>query len=151
MPSNISGSSKSSPEWFDAWRGVLFAHGQVIREIEKYLQAEHQLPLSWFDVLGRLASAPSARLRMSELSEAALFTRSGLTRLVDRIEEAGLVRRERIADDRRGVSVVLTAVWPREVRVGVRGPQGDCRTGVFEQDVAAAVAAGRQSARVFYS
>ena len=108
MPSNISGSSKSSPEWFDAWRGVLFAHGQVIREIEKYLQAEHQLPLSWFDVLGRLASAPSARLRMSELSEAALFTRSGLTRLVDRIEEAGLVRRERIAGDRRGVSVVLT-------------------------------------------
>ena len=88
---------------------MLFAHGRVIREIEKYLQAEHQLLLSWFDVLGRLASAPSARLRMSELSEAALFTRSGLTRLVDRIEEAGLVRRERIAGDRRGVSVVLTA------------------------------------------
>ncbi|MEE2842678.1 MAG: MarR family transcriptional regulator [Chloroflexota bacterium] len=54
-------------------------------------------------------SAPNARLRMSELSEAALFTRSGLTRLVDRIEEAGLVRRERIAGDRRGASVVLTA------------------------------------------
>ena len=67
MPNNISGSSKSSPEWFDAWRGVLFAHGRVIREIEKYLQAKHQLLLSWFDVLGRLASAPNARLRMSEL------------------------------------------------------------------------------------
>ena len=108
MPGNTRSSSKSSPEWFDAWRGVLFAHGQVIREIEKYLQAEHQLPLSWFDVLSRLASAPENQLRMSELSEAALFTRSGLTRLVDRIEEAGLVRRERIAGDRRGVSVVLT-------------------------------------------
>ena len=54
-------------------------------------------------------SAPNARLCMSELSKAALFTRSGLTRLVDRIEEAGLVRRERIAGDRRGASVVLTA------------------------------------------
>ena len=62
---------------------------------------------SWKKFDNSFDSAPNARLRMSELSEAALFTRSGLTRLVDRIEEAGLVRRERIAGDRRGVSVVL--------------------------------------------
>ncbi|MCZ6852781.1 MAG: MarR family transcriptional regulator [Gammaproteobacteria bacterium] len=99
--------SNESPEWFDAWRGVLFAHGQVIRAVEKYLHDTFSLPLSWFDVLSRLNGAPNNRLRMSELSAAALFTRSGLTRLVDRIEEAGLVRRERIDGDRRGINVVL--------------------------------------------
>ena len=109
------------PEWFDAWRGVLFAHGKVIREIENYLQFEHDLALSWFDVLSRLFSAPDNRLRMSELSGTALFTRSGLTRLVDRIEEAGMVRRERIAGDRRGVSVVLTLTGQKKFEAAFEG------------------------------
>ena len=113
--------SGDTPEWFDAWRGVLFAHGQVVREVEKYLQAEHQLPLNWFDVLSRLFSAPDDRLRMSELSGAALFTRSGLTRLVDRIEEAGMVKRERISGDRRGVSVVLTTAGRKKFEQAFEG------------------------------
>lgn len=62
----------------------------------------------WFDVLSRLADAPPVGLRMQELEELALFTRGGLTRLVDRIEAAGLVRREPVPGDRRGVRVVLT-------------------------------------------
>ena len=60
-------------------------------------------PLTWFDVLSRLADARSSGLRMQELEELALFTRGGLTRLVDRIEAAGLVRREPVPGDRRGV------------------------------------------------
>ena len=71
---------------------------------------EHDgFPLTWFDVLSRLADAGPAGLRMQELEELALFTRGGLTRLVDRIEAAGLVRREPVPGDRRGVRVVLTA------------------------------------------
>ncbi len=120
MPTN-NGNLSDSPAWLDAWRGVLFAHGTVIREIEKYLQSEHDLALSWFDVLSRLSSAPDNRLRMSELSGAALFTRSGLTRLVDRIEEAGMVRRERIAGDRRGVSVVLTPAGQKKFEDAFEG------------------------------
>jgi DNA-binding MarR family transcriptional regulator len=123
MPKNNQNLSESgdSAEWFDAWRGVLFAHAHVIREVESYLQSEHDLALSWFDVLSRLSGAPENRLRMSELSEAALFTRSGLTRLVDRIEEAGMVRRERITGDRRGVSVVLTPAGKKKFEDAFEG------------------------------
>ena len=110
-------------EMLDAWRGLLFAHARVIRALEDDMAEQHGLALSWFDVLGRLKQAPARRLRMRELEEASVFTRSGMTRLVDRIEAAGLVRRERTPDDRRGVYVAITPsgldkideVWPDHV------------------------------------
>jgi DNA-binding MarR family transcriptional regulator len=95
--------------WNDAWRGVLFASSRVLRAAEPDLIAKAGFPLTWLDVLAQLYDAPDNRLRMQELDERSLFTRSGLTRLVDRIEAAGLVRREPVPGDRRGVSVVLTA------------------------------------------
>ena len=81
---------------------------------------QHDLPITWFDVLGRLKQAPGQQMRMHQLEEASLFTRSGLTRLADRLEEAGLVRRDRSVEDRRGVYLAITqagidridAVWP---------------------------------------
>jgi DNA-binding MarR family transcriptional regulator len=94
--------------WFDAWRGVLFASARVLRIADADMLEHHGFPLTWFDVLSRLADAEPAGLRMQELEELALFTRGGLTRLVDRIEAAGLVRREPVPGDRRGVRVVLT-------------------------------------------
>ena len=95
--------------WNDAWRGVLFASARVLRIAEADLIAREGFPLTWLDVLAQLYDAPDNGLRMQELEARALFTRSGLTRLVDRIEAAGLVRRERVSGDRRGVRVVLTA------------------------------------------
>lgn len=94
--------------WNDAWRGVLFASSRVLRAAEPDLIAKAGFPLTWLDVLAQLYDAPDNSLRMQELDERSLFTRSGLTRLVDRIEAAGLVRREAVPGDRRGVSVVLT-------------------------------------------
>lgn len=94
--------------WAEAWRGVLFASARVLRAAEIDLIKRAGFPLTWLDVLAQLYDAPEGGLRMQELEERALFTRSGLTRLVDRIEEAGLVRRERVPGDRRGVRVVLT-------------------------------------------
>ena len=94
--------------WNDAWRGVLFASSRVLRVAEPDLIAQAGFPLTWLDVLAQLSDAPDNRLRMQELDERSLFTRSGMTRLVDRIEAAGLVRREPVPGDRRGVSVVLT-------------------------------------------
>jgi len=94
--------------WLDAWRGVIFANARVLRVAEDDLVRRAGFPLVWLDVLAQLYDAPSTALRMQELQERSLFTRSGMTRLVDRIEAAGLVRREPVPGDRRGVLVVLT-------------------------------------------
>jgi len=94
---------------FDAWRGVLFATSRTLQIAEPDLIAKAGFPLTWLDVLAQLYDAGDDGLRMQELEARSLFTRSGLTRLVDRIETAGLVRREAVPGDRRGVRVVLTA------------------------------------------
>jgi DNA-binding MarR family transcriptional regulator len=102
------GASRPDAVWKDAWRGVLFATSRTLRIAEPHLIADAGFPLTWLDVLSRLSDAGSDGLRMQELEQKSLFTRSGLTRLVDRIEAAGLVRREPVPGDRRGVRVVLT-------------------------------------------
>ncbi len=94
--------------WMDAWRGVLYANARVLQVAEPDLIATAGIPLSWLDVLAQLYDAPGNSLRMQDLQQHSLFTRSGITRLVDRIEAAGLVRREPVVGDRRGVLVVLT-------------------------------------------
>ena len=95
------------PSW-DSWRGVVFANSSVLRAVEPLLEKGTGLSLNFLDVLSRLYDEPDHRLRMQELSERALFTRSGMTRLVDRMEKAGYVRRESVPGDRRGVFVILT-------------------------------------------
>ena len=94
--------------WNEAWRGVLFATSRTLQVAEPELVAQAGFPLTWLDVLAQLYDAADNGLRMQELEERTLFTTSGLTRLVDRIEAAGLVRREPVPGDRRGVRVVLT-------------------------------------------
>jgi DNA-binding MarR family transcriptional regulator len=100
--------SRPATRWFDAWRGVLYANAKVLRLAEADLVARFGFPLSWLDVLAQLHDASKNSLRIQELQAGSLFTPSGITRLVDRIEAAGLVRRERVVGDRRGVLVVLT-------------------------------------------
>lgn len=91
-----------------AWRNFLRAHACVTRALEKELVAEQRLSLAAYDVLVQLAEAPGRRLRMTDLADAVLLSRSGVTRLVDRLERAGLVARERTTDDGRGVIAALT-------------------------------------------
>ena len=110
-------------EILETWAGFLFAHARVVRGLERDMLEQQGLSLTWFDVMGRLKQAPDRRLRMHELEDASVFTRSGMTRLVDRIEAAGFVRRVRSSEDRRGVYVEITsagiekidAVWPDHV------------------------------------
>jgi DNA-binding MarR family transcriptional regulator len=97
-----------SDEQLTSWRRFLQAHAVVTRRLEADLLAEHQLPLASYDVLVQLVEAPERRLRMTELAQRVLISRSGLTRLVDRLEREGLVRREACDDDARGLFAVLT-------------------------------------------
>jgi len=91
----------------DPWTRFLRAHSEVNAALERDLIEKHDLKLAWFDVLAQL-DAGGGRLRMTELAERILFSASGLTRLVDRLEKAGLVEREPCADDRRGFWARIT-------------------------------------------
>lgn len=91
-----------------AWRTFITAHATVIDLIEHELAEAKQLPLSSYDVLLALVEAPNRRLRMYELANAVVLSRSGLTRLVDRLEQEGLLRRDRSGPDRRATYAVLT-------------------------------------------
>jgi DNA-binding MarR family transcriptional regulator len=92
-----------------AWRGFLRTHAALSRELDADLAAEHGLSLSSYEVLLFLADTPAGRMRMAELADSVLLSRSGLTRLVDRLERDGLVRRESCPGDARGLNAVITA------------------------------------------
>jgi DNA-binding MarR family transcriptional regulator len=98
-----------SQEELGAWRGLLRVHARLTKALDADLVREHDLPLSSYEVLLFLADAPEGRLRMSELADGVLLSRSGLTRLVDRMEREGLLRRERCEDDARGYHAIITA------------------------------------------
>jgi DNA-binding MarR family transcriptional regulator len=91
-----------------AWRAMLNTHAVLTDQIDHELAAAKVLPLSWYDVLLALYEAPERRLRMHEIASAIVLSRSGLTRLVDRLEAEGLLFRERSGTDRRGAYAVLT-------------------------------------------
>jgi DNA-binding MarR family transcriptional regulator len=91
-----------------AWRGFLRTHAALVKQLDADLEAEHQLPLSSYDVLTTLADAPEGRMRMRDLADAVVLSRSGLTRLVDRLQREGLIDRAQCASDARGAYAVLT-------------------------------------------
>ena len=92
----------------EAWRALITAQAAAVERIERGLSEAGLPPLGWYDVLLELSAAPGRRLRMHELASAVVLSRSGLTRLVDRLEKAGLLRREPHPEDRRGSFAVLT-------------------------------------------
>jgi DNA-binding MarR family transcriptional regulator len=91
-----------------AWRGLLVTHRQVVAQLDDELEREHGLPLGSYEVLLYLAEAPDHALRMGELADQLLLSRSGLTRLVDRLAAQGLVERHSCDSDRRGTYARLT-------------------------------------------
>jgi DNA-binding MarR family transcriptional regulator len=91
------------------WRVFINAHASVVARIEEGLEEAGRLPLTWYDVLVALAEAPGERLRMNDLArKVVVLSRSGVTRVADRLEAEGLLQRERTAEDRRGAYAVLT-------------------------------------------
>ena len=108
-------------EGLAAWRAFLEAHSAVVGRIDAELLADGLVPLPWYDVLFAISEAPGRRLRLRDLARRLVLSRSGATRLVDRLAAAGLVERERVEEDRRGAVAVLTPegagalrrAWPR--------------------------------------
>ena len=95
-------------EELGAWRGLLRAHSALTKALDAELVRAHGLPLSSYEVLLFLADSPDGQMRMSELADGVLLSRSGLTRLVDRMQREGLLRRERCEDDARGWFAAIT-------------------------------------------
>jgi DNA-binding MarR family transcriptional regulator len=97
----------------DAWRALLRGQALLLEQVERDLAEADLPPLGWYDVLTELNKAPGGRMRIHELANAVILSRSGLSRLLDRIESAGLLRREPCKDDRRGAFAAITPAGKR--------------------------------------
>lgn len=106
--SKVLDGSRLDPRELAAWRGMLVAHSRVVSVLDEELEREHGMPLGSYEVLLELADAPEQSLRMGALAEHLLLSRSGLTRLVDRLAARGLVERHSCPSDRRGTFARLT-------------------------------------------
>jgi DNA-binding MarR family transcriptional regulator len=108
-----------------AWRGMLRVHAALTRSLDAELTERHGLPLTSYEVLLFLADARDGRMRMSELADSVLLSRSGLTRLVDRLERDGLLEREQCEEDARGYFAAITdsgrAVFDKARRTHLAG------------------------------
>lgn len=127
------------------WRAFLETHAAVVDVLEHELRTERDLPLTWYDVLVQLSEAQDHQLRMQDLAQAVLLSKSGLTRLVDRMERAGLVIREPCERDRRGTFARLTDAGLERLRacapVHLRGVAQHFTSHLTDDEVATLAAA----------
>jgi DNA-binding MarR family transcriptional regulator len=91
-----------------AWRGFLRTHARLLRHLDRRLTDEQGLPTSSYEVLLRLAEAPRGTMRMKDIADSLLLSRSGLSRVVDELERKGYVARQACASDARGTEAVIT-------------------------------------------
>lgn len=97
-----------SPIGLSAWMSFLRANSRLLQELDSELRERHGIPLGDFDVLAQIAEGGHDGLPMCELADAIVLSPSGLSRRVDRLESAGLVRRARAERDARNVETRLT-------------------------------------------
>ena len=109
LPSASTGASAGlDPVELGAWKGLLRVHASLMKSLDAELEATHRLPLSSYEVLIQLADAPDHKMRMCDLADSVLLSRSGMSRLVDRLERDGLLERAACPNDARGSFAVLT-------------------------------------------
>jgi DNA-binding MarR family transcriptional regulator len=102
------------------WRAFLTAHALISRRLDDDLRSEQQMTLAEYAALLQLAEAPRRRLRMNQLADGIVLSRSGVTRLIDRLEADGLVARSQCSSDGRGAEAVLTDVGLTRLREASR-------------------------------
>jgi DNA-binding MarR family transcriptional regulator len=90
------------------WQSFLAVHRQIVGQLADEMMTEHQLPLEWFDVLVHLADLPGMRARQKVLRDRMLLSESGVSRLLVRMEKAGVITRSTAGDDRRGMEITVT-------------------------------------------
>jgi DNA-binding MarR family transcriptional regulator len=93
----------------DAWGALLQVHAELVPILDRQLRARTALPLAWYDVLLELSAAPDRQLTMTELSERVVLSRTRISRVVDELTDAGLVRRQPNPADARSAFAVLTS------------------------------------------
>jgi DNA-binding MarR family transcriptional regulator len=108
MATHVEATGELSAEELNAWRGLLRAHAALVKALDAQLEERHGMPLSSYEFLIVLNAAPERRLRMSDLAQTVLLSRSGVTRLVDRLEREGLLERVTCSSDGRGCFAALT-------------------------------------------
>lgn len=112
---------------------LLETNARLSRRLGAALEEECGLPLAWFEVLLQLRRSPEGRLRMREIAEGAVYSTGGTTRLVDRIEEAGLVTRQLCPNDRRAIHVAITDAGNARLDEALRAHVGHLETGMAER------------------
>jgi DNA-binding MarR family transcriptional regulator len=108
MPTTASETAPLTHRELRAWRGLLRAHALMVKHLDAELEATHGLALTSYEVLLHLNESDGGKMRMCDVAESVLLSRSGLTRLVDRLERDGLVERVSCPDDARGAYARLT-------------------------------------------
>ena len=112
----LTGAQALSEGELRAWRGLKRAHASLAKRVDAELERTHGLPLSSYEVLHHLVEAPGGRMRMCDLAEHAQLSRSGLTRLADRLEREGLLERCSCEHDARGAYACLTELGRERLR-----------------------------------
>lgn len=102
------------------WRAFMLAHARVTRRLDEELRAEHDISFAEYDALLTIAEAPGRRIRMGQLAEEVLLSKSGVTRLIDRLVGDGLVERSACMADARGAEAVLTDIGLARLRAASR-------------------------------
>ncbi len=116
----------------DTWRAFLMAHALLTRRLDEDLRSEEGLTLGEYSALLQVAEAPGRALRMNQLADGIFLSRSGVTRLIDRLEADGLIERSTCTEDGRGAMAVLTEAG----LVRLRGAAGTHLQGIARYFVA---------------
>lgn len=111
---------KSHDPRLGPWRAFLLAHARISRRLDEELRAEHDLSFGEYDALLTIAQAPERRIRMRQLADEVILSKSGVTRLIDRLVSDGLVERSACQSDARGAEAVLTERGLRRLREASR-------------------------------
>ena len=108
MPTPVEMPLESRDQRLAPWRAFLLSHARVVRRLDEELRAEHDLTIGEYDALLTIAQAPERRIRMRQLADEVILSKSGVTRLIDRLVDDGLVERSACLTDARGAEAVLT-------------------------------------------
>lgn len=124
----------------DAWGALLQVHASLVPTLDKEVQRQTGLPLSWYDVLLELAAEPAGRLRMTDLAERVVLSRSRVSRLVDELAGRGLITKEEHPDDRRSAYAAITdaglAEFHSTAPVYVRAIESQFAANLTDEDLA---------------